>query len=211
MLDKKFHFINSVWKNLFVVRDFVVTTLLIFAIVFVSRLLMLVDVEDVIILNIFLIFVIIFSLLKNIVTKAIYSNKLYLIALFYVNIYLQEKIILTIYAQLLKNKLVLTSVNELSSNWLLYLLEELNSLCVYNSIYLDYLNVLYLNNLLGELNNEFIEKVEKIVDDVFILTQLNYYSNYLIGLGVLEDGTSKIQTDNEDFSESENFEFDELR
>lgn len=211
MLDKKFHFITSVWKNLFVVRDFIVTSLFILAIVFVSRLLMLADAEDVIILNIFLIFVIVFFILKNIITKAVYTNKLYLIALFYVNLYLQEKIILTIYVQLLKNKLVLNSINALSSNWLLYFLEELNLLGVYNSLYLDYLNVLYLNNLLSELNNEFIEKVEKSVDDVFILTQLNYYTTYLTGIGVLEDGTSKIQSDNEHVLETESFEFDELK
>ncbi len=202
MLDKKFHFINSVWKNLFVVRDFVSTSLFVLAIVYVSKLLMLVDAEDVIILNIFLIFVIVFSLLKNIVTKAVYNNKLFLIALFYVNIYLQEKIILTIYGQLLKNKLVLTSVKELSSNWLLYFIEELNSLCVYNNLYLDYLNTLYLNNLLSELNNEFIEKIEKTIDVIYILTQLNYYGNY-----ILEDRTSIL----ENASEAESFDFDELK
>ena len=91
-------------------------------------------------------------------------------------------------------------------------LEELNLLFSYNSLYLEYLNSGYLNNLLNELNREFIEKIEKIVDEVFILSQLNYYESYLSFSGVLEDGTSGKSDDCDDYiSDTETFDFEELK
>jgi hypothetical protein len=77
---------------------------------------MLVDAEDVIIFNIFLILIVLFNILKGVVIKSVYNNKLYLTSLYYVNFFLQEKIIFSLYAQILKNKLVLNSVEQISSN-----------------------------------------------------------------------------------------------
>lgn len=212
MAEKKFYFINSSWKNSFIWRETWLTVLCFLAIAYVSRLLMFVDAEDVIIFNIFFILIVLFFVLRSIITKTIYNNKLYLIALFYVNFYLQEKIILSLYGQLLKNKLLINLVNQVSSNWLFDFLEELNLLFSYNSLYLEYLNSGYLNNLLNELNREFIEKIEKIVDEVFILSQLNYYESYLSFSGVLEDGTSGKSDDCDDYiSDTETFDFEELK
>jgi len=174
---------------------------------------MLVDAEDVIIFNIFLILIVLFNILKGVVIKSVYNNKLYLTSLYYVNFFLQEKIIFSLYAQILKNKLVLNSVEQISSNWLDYSLDEIKFLSTYNKALIDYLNIIYLNNLLNQLNQEFIEKVEKLVDEAFFLIQLNYYSEYLSNIGVLEDGTSKqffaeIEDSN---TEIDTYDFDDLK
>ena len=90
-------------------------------------------------------------------------------------------------------------------------MEELNLLFSYNTLYLECLNSGYLNNLLNDLNSEFIEKIEKIVDEMFILSQLNYYESYLSFSGVLEDGTSSKPEDVDDISDTETFDFEELK
>jgi hypothetical protein len=173
---------------------------------------MLVDAEDVIIFNIFLILIVLFHILRGVITKAVYNNKLYLIALYYVNFFLQEKIILSLYSQILKNKLILGSIGQISSNWLFYSLDEIKLLSVYNKSFLDYLNATHLNNLLNDLNQEFIDKTEKLVDETFILMQLNFYSDYLISSGILEDGTSQdLFVESEDNLDLETYDYDDLK
>jgi hypothetical protein len=213
MNEKKFHSITVIWKNTILLKNIMFTIVSILCIIYVSFLMMLVDAEDVIIFNIFLILIVLFNILKGVVIKSVYNNKLYLTSLYYVNFFLQEKIIFSLYAQILKNKLVLNSVEQISSNWLDYSLDEIKFLSTYNKALIDYLNILYLNNLLNQLNQEFIEKVEKLVDEAFFLIQLNYYSEYLSNIGVLEDGTSKqffaeIEDSN---TEIDTYDFDDLK
>jgi hypothetical protein len=213
MNEKKFHSITVIWKNTILLKNIMFTIVSILCIIYVSFLMMLVDAEDVIIFNIFLILIVLFNILKGVVIKSVYNNKLYLTSLYYVNFFLQEKIIFSLYAQILKNKLVLNSVEQISSNWLDYSLDEIKFLSTYNKALIDYLNIIYLNNLLNQLNQEFIEKVEKLVDEAFFLIQLNYYSEYLSNIGVLEDGTSKqffaeIEDSN---TEIDTYDFDDLK
>jgi hypothetical protein len=213
MNEKKFHFISAIWKNTILLKNIMFTTVSVIAIIYVSFLMMLVDAEDVIIFNIFLILIVLFGILKSIVTKSVYNNKLYLISLYYVNFFLQEKIIFSLYAQIFKNKLVLNSVAQISYSWLNYSLDEIKLLSIYNKALIDYLNVIYLNNLLNQLNQEFTEKTEKLVDEVFFLIQLSYYSEYLNSIGVLEDGTNKHSSVEMDDSNNEldTYDFDELK
>jgi hypothetical protein len=212
MSEKKFHFITTIWKNPILLKNIMFTSISVLAIVYISFLLMLVDAEDVIIFNIFLILIVLFNILKGVVTKNIYNNKLYLVSLYYVNYFLQEKIIFSLYAQILKNKLVLNSIEQVSSTWLVYSLEEIKLLAIYNKTFIEYLNVFYLNTLLNQLNQEFIEKTEKLVDEVFFLVQLNYYSEYLNSIGILEDGTTQVSVDNVELTdELETYDFEELK
>lgn len=211
MSEKKFHFITTIWKNPVLLKNVMFTAISIIAIIYVSFLLMLVDAEDVIIFNIFLILIVLFNILKGVITKSIYNNKLYLISLYYVNFFLQEKIIFSLYAQILKNKLVLNSIDQISNNWLFYSLDEIKSLSIYNKSFIEYLNVFYLNTLLNQLNQEFIEKTDKIVDEVFFLIQLNYYSDYLTSIGVLEDGMNSNSVDTDDSNEFDTYDFEELK
>lgn len=212
MSEKKFHFITTIWKNPILLKNIMFTSISVLAIVYISFLLMLVDAEDVIIFNIFLILIVLFNILKGVVTKNIYNNKLYLVSLYYVNYFLQEKIIFSLYAQILKNKLVLNSIEQVSSNWLVYSLEEIKLLAIYNKTFIEYLNVFYLNTLLNQLNQEFIEKTEKLVDEVFFLVQLNYYSEYLNSIGILEDGTTQVSVDNVELTdELETYDFEDLK
>jgi hypothetical protein len=213
MNEKKFHSITVIWKNTILLKNIMFTIVSILCIIYVSFLMMLVDAEDVIIFNIFLILIVLFNILKGVVIKSVYNNKLYLTSLYYVNFFLQEKIIFSLYAQILKNKLVLNSVEQISSNWLDYSLDEIKFLSTYNKALIDYLNIIYLNNLLNQLNQEFIEKVEKLVDEAFFLIQLNYYSEYLSNIGVLEDGTSKqffAEIDDSN-TEIDTYDFDDLK
>ena len=90
MSEKKFHFITTIWKNPVLLKNVMFTAISIIAIIYVSFLLMLVDAEDVIIFNIFLILIVLFNILKGVITNSIYNNNLYLFWLYNVKFFLQE-------------------------------------------------------------------------------------------------------------------------
>lgn len=214
MKDRKFFNVQEIWKRSSLIKAITSTILYIVAILYIARLLMLIDAEDVIILNMFVILTVLFYILKGVATKTVYDNKLYLIALAYVNFYLQEKVILTLYSQLLKDKLLLLSLKEISTNSLSNSTFEIATLQVCNEYYLEYLNIMHLGTMLSTLNDEFLLKIGKIVDEAFLLAQLTHFSNYLTNIGVLENGTNNNELSSKDIaadaSELEMYDYTEL-